>query len=210
MKTIRSVHSFSPRKGKKADWLPKDIAARLTNLDEDLRTAAQSEARSIAEKVYDEAYFLRLRRLIRPQLPPGIPLPCEGGYGIPFDFHQCLAMSRQELADKAKEGADRMAEFEVDNAIEKWVLDYLSSIDSHPSRDVAGMLLAALEELNDAQAALNCVKIWAPTGHEEPPSWRKVDELIRANPGLVEFGLIGMIDRGYVPPPWVTTVIASW
>ena len=210
MKTIHSARSSSPRIGKKADWLPEDVAARLTSPDEGLRTAAQSEVRSIAEAVYDGAYFFRLHRLIRPHLPQGIPLPCEGGYGIPFDFPQCLAMSRQELADKAKEGADRMADFEVHNAIEKWALDYLSSIDSHAERDVTGMLLAALKELNDADAALDCVTVWAPYGPVQPPSWREVDELIRANPGLVEYGLIGMIDRGYVPPPCVTTVIASW
>lgn len=71
------------------------------------------------------------------------------------------------------------------------------------------MLRAALLESSDEGAAIKCVKFWfRVAGSELPPSWTAVNTLLQEQPEWVTVGFAAMLERGEVPPPWLTAAIS--
>jgi hypothetical protein len=201
-----------PRYANHADWIPIYYAAMLTYRDARLRGCVQTEVKRMAADIIDEAYYSRLVRVVRSKLPRGIVFP-DGNWedtspgidGIPY-----LRMTRAALVKVGEDAADRVIPVAVISATEGWVVCNRVMLNLRFKwRDVEPMLTAALNELNDADAASNCVLAWVRFPIQgQPPNWRMVHELVMTHPHLLTIGGQKMIDRGWVPPPWVTVAIA--
>ncbi len=204
-----------------AEWIPSVVAALLTHTDERVRTSAEDSVVATAQIIVGIAYYKKLRQLLHPLLPKGIPLPPleEDGSCPDVRFsEQLLNLCSGEMRRIAEEYA-------ADNALDEakyitgcWIREQDEAFARESGNEpgnLAPLLSVALAELKDAAIAHQCALVWfrlsrgsgwfsAPA---QPTSWRKVAALIRKQPDLVTVGPQEMLKRGLVPPPWFTALV---
>lgn len=209
------AESHSPTtKTTKPDWLNKTIAAKLLHRDEEVREAAKSRAYLAACEIVENSFYKKLAELAPRKFPRGVEFP--GEYQLKFSCvvnAPYLAMSRWELdklgCESAVKQADAVGKFAIDDWASEAVEPYLHFDVRIP--EIESMLKSALKELNDAQSAERCVMAWLMAGRRgKPPSWRDLDMLVRENPDLIKVGAQEAFNRGFVPPPWLTTAVTGW
>ena len=204
-----SDHNGSP------GWLSPRTAADLLHSDKEVREAAKRQAFLEACNIVRDSLFKRMVQLVSPTFPRGVYFP---GWRFDLDGTFCenspyLTMNRRALERLGEALAEKSVASEESDAIVGWAIDVAKLYRGFRARggEIELMLLSALQELNDASIAENCARVWLNLvdGNKLPPSWRAVHELFCAHPELLEFRLEEMLNRGFIPPPWVTVAMAA-
>lgn len=186
-----------------------DLRAEIDSVE-----SAESEERELAEKeaveknemAYRSAYPKHLNQLVRSRIPDGIEFPGDEWYDgpIPRSFQGWAEDDIEYFAiDKALSEADLIANNLIRISMEEQRRSICDVLDVECDL-VESMLLHALWELG-ANTASICVEVWLGFQvHHLPRSWSDLSELITKNPELSEIGPQEMMERGFIPPPWVT------
>lgn len=180
---------------------------------------AKDHAVMEAQCIYESAYRHRLTEIVPPYLPCNLPYPTgfSGTYCDQIYYSAgLLTLSSSELKERAVLCANRDVLCEVEDQLEAWIQLEVIEFDFEDSGGRGGrcslfrtFLIAAVKTLRDALAAHNCSVVWIRAEiSKPPPSWHDLNELVRANPDLVNVGPLEMFNRGFVPPVWFTAAMA--
>lgn len=171
--------------GAGADWLPTEIAILLSHESPETRAAADVEARTLGQWIFESAYNSNLQSILSSGMAPLQDcLPRESL--APLEFcGDMLKASRRELEDEARKEAAHAAKI----AVQFWALHFSSRLAGPiGSSELCLVLIAAVKELRDTEAALASVTFWtrnqAPT---LPPNWHQVHRCLQKSspPGEV-------------------------
>lgn len=166
----------------------------------------------LAEEITAPVYNDRLATILPPKLPPGLPMG--GPYECPLPYDpEFLRWSRSKLVAYARQAADDRVDVAARETLDWWASNWSLALTRGVERvghDVAAaMLRAALLELTNDQAAVRSVKFWIGIDTSQlPPSWTAVNKLLRDRPEWLAVGFHAMVERGEVPPPWLTAALA--